>query len=78
MQLCSPPSLEKLEIVRPGRYFHGMKFFAAIVAYLFIGAVLGVGIYEAVQGHLWVLAVAVIVYVISFAKIGCLPSGKSH
>jgi hypothetical protein len=55
-----------------------MKFFAAIVAYLFIGAVLGFGIYEAVQGHLWVLAVAVIVYVIAFAKIGCLPSGSSH
>jgi len=53
-----------------------MKFFAAIVAYLFIGAVLGFGIYEAVTGHLWVLAVAAILYIISFAKLGCLP--KSH
>jgi hypothetical protein len=55
-----------------------MKFFAAIVAYLLIGLVLGVGIYESVQGHHWFLAVGVIVYVIAFAKIGCLPSGKSH
>ncbi|HWD91103.1 MAG TPA: hypothetical protein VG938_02025 [Verrucomicrobiae bacterium] len=55
-----------------------MKFFAAIVAYLLIGVVLGAGIYEAVEGHLWVLAVAVIVYVVAFAKIGCLPSSKSH
>jgi hypothetical protein len=55
-----------------------MKFFAAIVAYLLIGVVLGVGIYETVQGHLWFLAAGVIVYVIAFAKIGCLPSGKSH
>ena len=55
-----------------------MKFFAAIVAYLLIGLVLGAGIYEAVKGHFWLLAVAVLVYVISFAKIGCLPSSKSH
>jgi hypothetical protein len=59
-------------------YYHGMKFFAAIVAYLFIGAVLGAGIYEAVQGHLWFLAAGVVVYVIAFAKLGCLPSSKSH
>jgi hypothetical protein len=55
-----------------------MKFFGAIVAYLFIGFVLGLGIYEAVKGHLWFLAVAVIVYVVAFGKIGCLPSSKSH
>jgi hypothetical protein len=55
-----------------------MKFFAAIVAYLLIGLVLGAGIYEAVQGHLWILAAGVIVYVVAFAKLGCLPSSKSH
>ena len=55
-----------------------MKFFAAIVAYLFIGLILGLGIFEAMRGHLWFLAVGVIVYVVAFAKIGCLPSGKSH
>jgi hypothetical protein len=55
-----------------------MKFFSAIVAYLLIGAILGAGIYEAVKGHLWLLAVAVLVYIIAFAKLGCLPSSKSH
>jgi hypothetical protein len=55
-----------------------MKFFAAIIAYLFIGLILGLGILQVVHGHFWVLAVGVIVYVVAFAKIGCLPSGKSH
>jgi hypothetical protein len=55
-----------------------MKFFAAIVAYLVIGLVLGAGIYEAVKGHLWLLAAGVIVYVLAFSKLGCLPSKKSH
>jgi hypothetical protein len=59
-------------------YYHGMKFFAAIVAYLLIGLVLGAGIYEAVKGHLWMLVVALLVYIIAFAKLGCLPSSKSH
>ncbi|HEY2081236.1 MAG TPA: hypothetical protein VGI88_00520 [Verrucomicrobiae bacterium] len=55
-----------------------MKFFAAIVAYVLIGLVLGTGIYEAVKGHLWMLAVVVLLYVLAFAKLGCLPSSKSH
>ena len=55
-----------------------MKFYAAIVAYLLIGLILGAGIYDAVKGHLWLLAVAVLLYVIAFAKLGCLPSSKSH
>jgi hypothetical protein len=55
-----------------------MKFYAAIVAYLLIGLILGAGIYEAMHGHLWFLAVGVIVYVIAFSKLGCLPSNKSH
>ncbi len=55
-----------------------MKFFAAIVAYLLIGLVLGGGIYEAMMGHLWVLAVGVVIYILAFAKLGCLPSSKSH
>ena len=55
-----------------------MKFFAAIVAYIVIGLILGMGILEATHGRLWFLAVALLVYVVAFAKIGCLPSGKSH
>lgn len=56
----------------------GMKFFAAILAYLIIGFVLGLGIYEVMQGHFWFLAVGFIAYIIAFAKIGCLPSSKPH
>jgi hypothetical protein len=55
-----------------------MKFFAAIVAYVVIGLILGAGIYEAMKGHLWILGAAVVIYVIAFAKLGCLPSSKSH
>jgi hypothetical protein len=54
-----------------------MKFFAAIVAYLAIGLILGLGLLETMHGHLWFLAVGVLVYLIAFAKIGCLPSSKS-
>ncbi len=55
-----------------------MKFIAAIVAFLLIGLILGAGIYEAVKGHLWLLVAALLVYVLAFAKLGCLPSSKSH
>ena len=55
-----------------------MKFYAAIVAYVIIGLILGTGIYEAVQGHLWLLGAGIIFYVLAFAKLGCLPSSKSH
>lgn len=55
-----------------------MKFFAAIIAYVVIGLILGAGIYGAVTGHFWLLAAGVILYVVAFAKIGCLPSSKSH
>jgi hypothetical protein len=55
-----------------------MKFYAAMIAYIVIGLILGAGIYEAVQGHFWLLAAGVIAYVIAFAKLGCLPSSKSH
>lgn len=55
-----------------------MKFFAAIFAYLIMGLILGLGIYETMKGHYWLLAVGILVYVVSFAKIGCLPSSKSH
>jgi hypothetical protein len=69
---------ETLESNASLHYHQVMKFFASIVAYSIIGLILGMGIYEAVQGHLWFLAVGVVVYVLAFAKLGCLPSSKSH
>jgi len=56
-----------------------MKFYASILAYLVIGAVLGWGILLAVsKGNFWLLGIGILTYVVAFAKIGCLPSGKSH
>lgn len=55
-----------------------MKFFAAIVAYLVIGLILGLGILGVTHGHLWFFAAGVLVYLVAFAKLGCLPSGKAH
>jgi hypothetical protein len=55
-----------------------MKFYAAIIAYIVIGLILGAGIYEAMKGHLWLLGAGIVGYVLAFAKLGCLPSSKSH
>jgi hypothetical protein len=54
-----------------------MKLFWSVVAYLVIGFVLGWGILLAVKGHYWLLIAGFIAYVVSFAKIGCLPK-SSH
>ena len=54
-----------------------MKFLLAIVAYLLIGFVLCWGILLTMRGHPWLLIVGFLVYVVAFAKLGCLP-GKSH
>ena len=53
-----------------------MKFLAAIFVYLLISLFLGAGILMAMKGSLWLLLAGFAVYVIAFAKIGCLP--KSH
>jgi hypothetical protein len=54
-----------------------MKFLLAIVAYLFIALVLGLGILLAVKGQPWLLIVGSLAYVCAFAKLGCMPA-KSH
>lgn len=53
-----------------------MKFLAAVAVYLLIGLILGWGLLLAVRGSLWLLLAGLAVYVLAFAKIGCLP--KSH
>ena len=53
-----------------------MKFVAAIAVYLLMGLVLGWGILLAMKGSLWFLIAGLVVYVLAFAKLGCLP--KSH
>jgi hypothetical protein len=54
-----------------------MKFLMAILAYAVIASVLGLGIMLTVNGNPWLLIAGFLVYVIAFAKLGCLPR-KSH
>ncbi|HVM48917.1 MAG TPA: hypothetical protein VMU04_12870 [Candidatus Acidoferrum sp.] len=54
-----------------------MKFSLAILAYLVIGAILGLGILLTAKGNPWLLVTGFLAYVIAFAKLGCLPR-KSH
>jgi hypothetical protein len=49
-----------------------MKFWMAIVVYLLIGLVLGWGIVLAVHGKPLFLIIALLAYIVAFAKIGCL------
>ena len=56
-----------------------MKFLASVIAYLAIAFVLGWAILLAsVHHNFWLLGAAGLVYVIAFARLGCLPPGKSH
>jgi len=55
-----------------------MKFLGVIIAYLAIGSVLGWGILLAVKGNFWLLGVGLLVYVVAFSKIGCLPPSQTH
>jgi hypothetical protein len=49
-----------------------MGFFAAIVVWLIMAAVLAAGIVMAVKGSVWLLIVGFVLFVLGFAKIGCL------
>ena len=49
-----------------------MKLSLAIVVYLLIGLLLGIGILQAVHGSYWLLIFSVIGYVSAFAYIGCI------
>ena len=73
-----PDGTPRLETLTRMPMMGAMKFLGAIAAYLVIGFVLGWGILLAARGNFWLLAVGLLVYVVSFAKIGCLPPGKSH
>ena len=49
-----------------------MKLFLAVLAYLLIGVVLGWGLLLLMAGKPWLLIAAFLVYVVAFAKFGCL------
>ncbi len=49
-----------------------MKFFLACLAWIFIGAVLGLGIWLfAVKGIVWLLALSALAFIVAVGKIGC-------
>jgi hypothetical protein len=53
-------------------YNHYMNFALAILTYLIMAAVLGAGILLLVIGKPLLFIVSVIVFVLAFAKLGCL------
>ena len=55
-----------------------MKFLGVSMAYLLMALVLGWGILLSVGGNYWLLAASVVVYLIAFVKLGCLPPGTTH
>ena len=55
-----------------------MNLLLAIVAYLVMGFVLGLGILLSMKGNLWLLIVSTLAYIVLFGKIGCLPKKSSH
>ena len=50
----------------------------AILVYLLIGFILGWGILLTVNGRPALLIVSFVVYVIAFARLGCLPGKTEH
>jgi hypothetical protein len=53
-----------------------MKLVLAVLAYLMIGLVLGLGILMLVRGSPWLLTGGFLAYAVAFAKLGCLPKGS--
>ena len=49
-----------------------MKLVLAILAYLFMGLVLGAGILLLVAGKPWLLIAGLLAFVVAFGKIGCM------
>jgi len=54
-----------------------VRFLFAILVYLLIGLALGWGILQTMHGNPWFLVGALLIYVVAFARLGCLP-GKHH
>ena len=49
-----------------------MKLFLAVLVYLLIGVFLGWSLLLLMAGKPWLLIAAFLVYLVAFAKIGCL------
>ena len=49
-----------------------MKFLLAMLVWLIMGTVIGLGILMAVKGSVWLLLLALLAFVVMVARIGCL------
>ena len=49
-----------------------MKFALAILVYLLMAALLGVGVLMLVSGKPLLLIIALVAYVVAFGKLGCM------
>jgi hypothetical protein len=67
--------LGKLERTGYSGMIFPMKLTLAVIVYLLIGLILGLGILFAVEGSYWLLISSFIIYVIAFARIGCIHQG---
>ena len=54
-----------------------MKFALAILVYLVIAVILGVGILEVMAGKPWLLVGGAVAFIVAFGRIGCMPK-KPH
>ena len=52
----------------------GMIPLVIVLVFLLLGSIMGVSMVLASAGNYWLLTVALIFYVLIFAKLGCLPS----
>jgi hypothetical protein len=50
-----------------------MKFFLAILVWLIIGTILGLAVFMAAKGSLWLLGLSLVAFVFAVGKIGCAP-----
>lgn len=58
--------------MRQNQYNHAMKFALAIFVYLLMAALIGAGVLLLVAGKPLFFIIALIAFVLAFAKFGCL------
>src|SRR5437867_2075880 len=59
-----------LEMDRRTARLTAMNFILAVLVYLVMGVVIGLGILAAVKGSLWLLIISLLVFIVLFGKIG--------
>ncbi len=55
-----------------------VKFVLALIVYVLMGLVLGLGVLHTIKGSPWLLIFGFLAYALLFAKLGCLPKKTNH